>query len=208
MSAVEVTDQPCRSDDELTAQLPVIEASPKDVGTLTMVVRRPAVGEREVLDEGELDLDAGLVGDSWNVRPSSRTADGGPHPDMQLNVINHRLIEFLAHGDPRRQALAGDQLHLDLDLSHDNLPAGTRLTIGDPAIRGAVIEVTAQPHTGCAKFVARFGPEAMKFVNGSIGRPLRLRGLNAIVVTPGTIRPGDRVTVQRPDQRDMIGHLG
>lgn len=116
---------------------------------------------------------------------------------MQLNVMNARLVAFLA-GDPERRALAGDQLYLDLDLSHENLPAGTRLVLGDPATRGAVIEVTEVPHTGCAKFVERFGAEAMRFVNGRDGRPLRLRGLNARVVTAGRVRPGDPVTVVRP----------
>ena len=160
-------------------------------------MRRPAPGEREVLDEGELDLAVGLVGDSWSQRGSSRTADGGPHPDMQLNVMSAAMVAFLA-GDPARRALAGDQLYLDLDLSHDNLPVGSRLTIGDPAVRGAVIEVTEPPHTGCAKFVERFGAEAMRFVNGRVGRPLRLRGLNARVVVPGRVRPGDPVRVTRP----------
>ena len=101
-----------------------------------------------------------------------------------------------------RRALAGDQLYLDLDLSHENLPAGSRLTIGDPTVRGAVIEVTAQPHTGCAKFVERFGAEAMRFLNGEQGRPLRLRGLNARVVVPGRVRPGDPVSVTRRHDLD------
>ncbi|WP_211675501.1 hypothetical protein [Ornithinibacter aureus] len=186
-----------RTPQELEAFLPVLLAAPRDVGTLDLVVRRPAAGVREVLDEGELDLVVGLVGDTWAERGSSRSADGGPHPDMQLNVMSSRMVGFLA-GDPDRRALAGDQLYLDLDLSHENLPAGSRLTIGDPAERGAVIEVTEQPHTGCAKFIDRFGAEAMRFVNGSVGRPLRLRGLNARVVVPGRVRPGDAVTVTRP----------
>ncbi|HET6968694.1 MAG TPA: hypothetical protein VFI44_10470 [Ornithinibacter sp.] len=186
-----------RSQEELEAFLPTLLAAPRDAGTLDLVVRRPQPGVREVLDEGELDLALGLVGDSWSQRPSSRSADGGPHPDMQLNVMSAPLVAFLA-GDPARRALAGDQLYLDLDLSHDNLPARSRITIGDPGARGAVIEVTDQPHTGCAKFVDRFGAEAMRFVNGRRGRPLRLRGLNARVVVPGRVRPGDRVTVERP----------
>lgn len=186
-----------RTPDELAGFLPALLAAPKDVGTLELLVRRPAQGEREVLDEGELDLAVGLVGDTWVERGSKRTADGGPHPDMQLNVMSGPLSSFLAV-DPGRRSLAGDQLHVDLDLSHDNLPAGSRLTIGDPQRRGAVIEVTDQPHTGCAKFVDRFGPEAMRFVNGEVGRPLRLRGLNARVVVPGRVRPGDTVTVTRP----------
>jgi hypothetical protein len=186
-----------RTPEELQEFLPELLAAPRDVGTLELVVRRPAVGEREVLDEGELDVVVGLVGDTWSQRGSSRSADGGPHPDMQLNVMSARMVGFLA-GHPQRRALAGDQLYLDLDLSHDNLPAGSRVTIGDPQVRGAVIEVSEQPHTGCAKFVERFGAEAMAFVNGPVGRPLRLRGLNARVVVPGRVRPGDRVTVTRP----------
>ena len=186
-----------RTPEELEDFLPQLLAAPRDVGTLELVVRRPGLGQREVLDEGELDLAVGLVGDSWVQRGSSKTSDGGPHPEMQLNVMSARMVSFLA-GDPERRPLAGDQLYLDLDLSHDNLPVGTRLTIGDPAVRGAVIEVTAPPHTGCAKFIERFGAEAMRFVNGSVGRPLRLRGLNARVVEPGRVRPGDRVLVTRP----------
>ncbi len=186
-----------RTPEELAAFVPQLLHAPRDVGTLKLLVRRPAIGEREVLDEGELDLVLGLVGDTWSERGSSRTPDGGPHPDMQLNVMSARMVAFLAV-DPARRPLAGDQLYLDLDLSHDNLPAGTRLTIGEPSVRGAVIEVTEAPHTGCAKFVERFGAEAMRFVNGPIGRPMRLRGLNARVVVPGRVRPGDPVTVNRP----------
>ena len=186
-----------RTPEELEAFLPQLLAAPRDAGTLELVVRRPGHGEREVLEEGELDQSGGLVGDSWVQRGSRKSPDGGPHPEMQLNVMSARMVSFLA-GDPERRPLAGDQLYLDLDLSHDNLPVGTRLTIGDPAVRGAVIEVTEPPHTGCAKFVERFGPEAMRFVNGRVGRPMRLRGLNARVVEPGRVRPGDRVMVSRP----------
>lgn len=186
-----------RTPEELVAFLPRLLAAPRDLGTLELVVRRPAVGRREVLAEGELDLTVGLVGDTWFQRGSNRTPDGGPHPDMQLNVMSARMVAFLAV-DPARRPLAGDQLYLDLDLSHENLPAGTHLVIGDPAGRGAVIEVTPAPHTGCAKFVERFGAEAMGFVNGAAGRPLRLRGLNARVVVPGRVRTGDPVAVRRP----------
>jgi hypothetical protein len=186
-----------RTREELQAHLPELLAAPRDHGTLELVVARPAVGQRRLLDEGELDVVIGLVGDSWSQRPSSASADGGPHPLMQLNVMSARMVALLA-GHPERRALAGDQLYLDLDLSHENLPTGSLLTIGDPAERGAVIEVTEPPHTGCAKFVERFGAEAMRFVNGPLGRPLRLRGLNARVVRPGRVRPGDPVHVTRP----------
>jgi hypothetical protein len=170
---------------ELEAGLEEVRRSPKDGGPLELIVRRPREGEREVLAEGVLDLAEGLVGDSWKERRSSRTADGSPHPEMQLNVMNVRAVALLAQGR-ERWPLAGDQLYLDLDLSGENLPAGTRLELGE-----AVIEVTAQPHTGCKKFVARFGLEAMKFVNSEAGRGLRLRGINARVVRPGRVRVGD-----------------
>src|SRR4051794_35491447 len=170
---------------ELEAGLAEIRRSPRDAGLLELIVRRPRVDEREVLAEGELDPSDGLVGDSWKERGSSRTPDGSAHPEMQLNIMNARVIALVAQ-ERERWRLAGDQLYLDLDLSGENLPAGTRLALGE-----ALIEVTAQPHTGCKKFVARFGVEAMKFVNSSVGRELHLRGINARVIRGGAIRVGD-----------------
>ena len=171
--------------EELEAGLGSILESPKDAGRLELIVRRPTVDERETLEVAELDPTVGLVGDSWSARSSSRTPDGTPHPHMQLNVMNARVIDLIA-GGRERWKWAGDQLYLDLDLSEQNLPAGTRLALGS-----AVIEVTDQPHTGCKKFVSRFGVEAMKFVNSPLGRRLHLRGINARVVRGGTIRTGD-----------------
>lgn len=174
--------------EELEAGLEEIRRAPKDGGVLSLIVRRPAVDEREVLEEGVLDLSEGLVGDTWQVRGSSRTSDGSAHPEMQLNIMSARVIALLAR-ERGRWPLAGDQLYLDMDLSAENLPAGTRLALGS-----AVIEVTAQPHTGCKKFAARFGTEALKFVNSPEGKQLRLRGINARVVEPGTIRVGQSVS--------------
>ncbi len=173
--------------EQLEAGLDYVRQSPKDGGRLEMIVRRPRVEEREVLEEGELDLEMGLVGDNWRERGSSRMADGSAHPDMQLNVINARLLDLVAQ-DRARWQLAGDQLVVDFDLSEENIPPGTQLAIGS-----AVIEVTAQAHTGCQKFVARFGREAMLFVNSPVGKQLHLRGINARVVQPGTVRTGDAV---------------
>jgi MOSC domain-containing protein len=172
---------------ELEAGLDEIKQSPRNDGVLQLIVRRPQIGAREILSEAELDSVLGLVGDSWPQRRSTRTADGSPHPDMQLNVMNARTIALLAQTKDR-WPLAGDQLFMDLDLSEENLPPGTRLAMGS-----AVIEVTSLPHTGCGKFVERFGADAMQFVNSPVGRNLRLRGLNAKVVQPGRIREGDRV---------------
>ena len=173
---------------ELEAGLERIGRSPKDGGAVEMIVRRPQVGEREILEEGQLDPDEGLVGDSWQRRSSKRTTDGTPHPDMQLNLMNSRVVDLVSQ-DRSRWHLAGDQLFVDLDLSAANLPAGTKLAIGS-----AVIEVTAEPHTGCSKFVERFGFDAMKFVNSPERQDLRLRGINARVVRAGAVRVGDTIS--------------
>jgi hypothetical protein len=184
---------------ELDAALDHIRASPSDTGTVELIVRRPAVDEREVLDEAELDPAFGVVGDTWNIRGSKRTDDGSSHPDMQLNVMNSRVVALIAR-EPDRRALAGDQLYLDLDLSPDNLPPGTRLTLGT-----ATIEVTDQPHTGCAKFTQRFGLDAFRWVNSEAGMKFRLRGLNARVVVPGTVRRGDTVAKCTNTEREAGG---
>jgi hypothetical protein len=181
-----------RTADELATRLDHLLAAPADVGTLDLVVRRPAVGEREILQQGVLDEADGLVGDNWLSRATSRAVAEGRHLKAQVTVMSSRMISLLADNDDER-ALAGDQLYVDLDISQANLPPGTRVALGDPENGGAVIEVSDKPHTGCAKFQRRFGDEAVGFVNSYLGRELRLRGLNARVVRGGTIRPGDRV---------------
>ena len=175
------------SREQLEAGLDHIRQSPKDEGLLELIVKRPKVEEREVVDEAELSIVHGLIGDNWNMRPSSRTPDGSPHPDMQINIMNARAVALVAQ-QKERWHLAGDQLFIDMDLSKTNLPAGSRISIGS-----AILEVTPPPHTGCHKFVARFGVEAMKFVNSEVGAELCLRGVNAKVVQGGTIRVGQTV---------------
>ena len=173
--------------DELEAGLENILRSPKDNGVLDMIVRRPQVEEREVLTEGRLDMVEGLEGDNWKTRGSTKTADNSAHPEMQINIMNSRVIDLVANGKDRWH-LAGDQLFIDMDLSDENLPAGTKLSIGE-----AVLEVTPIPHSGCKKFTARFGLEAMKFVNSPLRKELHLRGINAKVIQAGSIRTGDTV---------------
>lgn len=164
---------------ELEAGLDEIRQSPRDYGVLKLIVRRPREDEREVLESGRLDADEGLVGDDW------LTDDGDA--DTQITIMNSRAAALVAQNDDRWK-LAGDQLYIDLDLSDENLPAGTRLKIGS-----AVVEVTPAPHNGCGKFVERFGLDAMKFVNSPVGRQFHLRGIYAKVVQSGEIRAGDAV---------------
>ena len=173
--------------ESLQAGLAEIRRAPRDAGTVELIVRRPAPEERQVVAEAELDPAAGLVGDNWLERGSRATEDGSAHPEMQLTMMSARAAALIARA-PERWALAGDQLYVDLDLSSANLPPGTRLAVG-----AAVIEITDRPHTGCGKFVRRFGVDAMKFVNTELGRELNLRGIYARVVSGGTVRAGDTI---------------
>jgi len=172
---------------QLDAGVPDVEGSPKDHGTLEMVVRRPAEDQREVLEEGELDPAVGLIGDSWLVR-----AGESPDANRQLNIMNARAVALVS-GSRERWPLAGDQLYVDFDIGVENAPPGTQLEVGE-----AVIEVTDIPHRGCKKFSARFGSDAWRWVNDPVGRTLNLRGVNARVVRPGRVAPGDRVSKRGP----------
>ena len=171
---------------ELEAGLDTVREAPTDRGTLELVVVRPEVGEREVLDKATLDLDDGVVGDRW--RNAGRSGGRPANVNAQVTLMSARAAALVA-GERERWPLAGDQLYVDLDLSGENLPPGTRLGIGS-----AIVEVTDEPHTGCKKFTERFGLDAMVFVNSPEGRALNLRGINTRVVEAGTIRVGDDVT--------------
>ncbi len=174
--------------EELEAGLQHIGESPKSEGVVELIVRRPQTLEREILEVGELDFAEGLVGDNWKARGSKGTPDGSAHPEMQLTLMNSRIIQLISQ-DRDRWHLAGDQFFVDMDLGQENLPAGTRIAMGS-----AIIEVTPVPHTGCKKFVERFGVDAMKFVNSPKGKQLNLRGVNAKVIQSGSVRTGERAT--------------
>jgi len=173
------------SRERLEAGLGRIGEAPHDEGRIVLIVRRPAVGERDLPPEAMLDQDTGLDGDNWLIRGSSSTPDGSAHPNRQITVMNARVAELVA-GGTERMPLCGDQLFVDMDLSVDNLPAGSMLAVGQ-----AVLRVSEEPHLGCAKFVERFGGEAMRFVNSRLGRRLRMRGMNARIMVPGLVRVGD-----------------
>jgi hypothetical protein len=166
------------STEQLEQGVEHILASPKDNAELKLIVRRPDVGERETPQQARLDVEVGLVGDSWSTRAKVV-------PDMQLNIMNSRVVDCVA-GSEDRWPLAGDQLFVDMDLSGENLPPGTQITLGD-----AIVEITELPHTGCKKFAARFGVDAVVFVNSGRGKTLNLRGICAKVVKSGDISVGD-----------------
>jgi hypothetical protein len=178
---------PVRSLRVLESGLAEVADSPADDGVVSLIVCRPREDAREVLTEGTLDLDEGLVGDDWRARGSGSRPDGSANPEAQVTLMNYRAALLFA-GDPERRSLAGDQFFVDLDLSEANLPPGTQVQLGT-----AVLEISAKPHTGCAKFSARFGADALRLVGSPMGRAMRLRGVNAKVVSPGTVRVGDVV---------------
>ena len=169
---------------ELEAAMDHLRQAPKDNGVVELIVSRPGVDRREVLEEAEFDPVKGLIGDNWLVRGSRKTPDGSAHPEMQINIMNSRVTALVAQ-EKRRWPLAGDQLYIDMDLGRENLPPGSHLAIGS-----VVLEVSPLPHTGCRKFVARFGVEAMEFVNSPVGKQLCLRGINAKIIQGGIVKVG------------------
>ena len=174
-------------DRDFGPSLASVEAAPKAEGRLEAIVLRPTRETRRTVDEADLDAERGVVGDNWLERGSSSSPDGSAQLDSQVTLISTRVLAAI-EPDPGRWPLAGDQLYVDFDLSQENLPIGALLEVGD-----AVIEVSPAPHIGCAKFSARFGSDALKWTNSPIGRELRMRGMNAMVVRGGTVRVGDAV---------------
>ena len=174
--------------EQLQAGLEHILLSPANNGAMLKIVRRTDVDQREVVQEGDLNETVGLIGDNWKTRGSSSTVDGSSHPEAQVTIINSRLLALIANSEQRWE-LSGDQLIVDLDLSVDNLPPGTQLSVGS-----AVLEVSKKPHTGCGKFAQRFGKDALRFISTPRGNALRLRGVNTQVIQSGSMRVGDAVT--------------
>jgi MOSC domain-containing protein YiiM len=175
------------ADRDFTPFLDSVRSAPGDGGLVEHIVLRPAVDERVIASHAQLDVVEGVVGDTWRVRGSSRTPDGLGHPDSQVTLMSTRVLAAI-EPDVARWPLAGDQLLVDADLSIANLPPGTRFAVGT-----AVLEVSEMPHTGCAKFSARFGSDALRWINSPTGRELRMRGMNATIVESGTVRVGDAI---------------
>jgi MOSC domain-containing protein YiiM len=172
--------------EDLDARLAELRALDTAQGTLEIIVRRPSEGERELPASAELTLEDGLVGDRWRLSAHVHS-DGTVSRENQLTLMSTRMLGLIA--EPERWPLSGDNLLVDMGLDMESLPVGSRLAIGDEV----VVQISEIPHTGCAKFSARFGSDALKFVNSPEGRTLRLRGVNAHVIVPGTVSTGDPV---------------
>ena len=165
---------------QIEAQMDQLTQSPQDLGILEYIVLRLPDEQRATPQEAEVSPDGGLEGDRW-ARPNS------PNLGAQISVMNSRFLRIIA-GDDTRMPLAGDNLLVDLDLSEENLPAGTQLQIGS-----ATFEVTEIPHTGCQKFERRYGKDALEFVNGEAYKSQRLRGLFIRTIQAGKIQVGDSI---------------
>jgi MOSC domain-containing protein YiiM len=158
-----------------------LSAAPSEVGSLALIVRRRADGQRDTPAEVRLTLEEGVPGDDWSRRPPQK-------PEAQLAVMRHDVAALIANGQPL--TLFGDNLFVELDLSAANLPAATRLRVGE-----AAVEMTDEPHNGCRLFQQRFGADALRFVQAKETRDQNRRGVYWRVVEPGLARVGDAVRV-------------
>ncbi len=172
-----------RTFDELEALWASTPPQPRDRGTVRLLSVRREPGVHETPTSVAVTVEGGLEGDRW----AHGWRERDPDRQAQVTLMNAAVTELVAAG---RQPLheAGDNILVDFDISVDNLPAGTRLRVGD-----VLLEISEVPHTGCSKFAARFGQDALRWANWRHWRERRLRGFNARVVEPGTVRVGDAV---------------
>jgi MOSC domain len=159
--------------------------SPTDRGRVELIVVRPKTNGRESLAQAEFSPEGGVAGDNWLTHCWKKTASGASDPEVQVAIMNARMIEVLA-GDKSCWPPAGDQLFVDFDLGVENLRLGDQLEIG-----GAVLEIAAEPHRGCQKFKQRFGEAALHWVNSTQGDACRLRGVYANIISAGQVEVGD-----------------
>ncbi len=172
---------------DLQLGLDKIISSPKQIGTVKMIVSRPKIGIRKIQEMAELDKDLGLIGDNWHDRDSSNMQDKSADIETQLTIMNSCVIALITQNCDQ-WPLAGDQLYIEMDISKNNLPPGSLLKLGN-----ALLKISKKPHTGCKKFSERFGLDALKFVSSRQGRELSLRGINTSIIKSGMVQTGDKV---------------
>jgi hypothetical protein len=173
---------------EIDRRMSWVLESPSDHGSVSLIVVRPQTDQRDVIGQAHFSAEAGVAGDNWQHDCWKRLADGRSDPNVQVAIMNARMIEVLT-GDQAHWPLAGDQLFVDFDLSTTNLSPGDRLQVGD-----AMLEITAEPHRGCGKFKQRFGEAALQYVNSAYGDDHRLRGVYAKIIVAGKVEAGDVVS--------------
>lgn len=168
--------------DELNSGLDEILGSPVDGGRVDMLIVRPMADERQTPQTVEVNSEVGVVGDHWS------RGEYSDESDVQIAIMNTRVLDLVTGNARDRWSLAGDNLIADMDLSQENLVPGQKLEVGS-----AILEITEVPHKGCSKFSSRFGADALRFVNLGRAGELRLRGVYARVVQPGHITVGDQI---------------
>lgn len=159
--------------------------SPLERGSVHGLVLRTGPGTRATPEQIELVPGRGAVGDAW-------ISHGHSAPGNEIAMINVHVLRAVCDGDESRMPLAGDNLHVDLDLSEANLPVGTRLQVGS-----ALLRISDLTHRPCKKFVERFGATAAKRVARANRRGKRGRGVLCTIERGGLVRRGDAIVVLR-----------
>ncbi len=154
------------------------EAPP--TGRVDALVVRLGGDAHAMPDRIELQPGRGVLGDRWS-------AAATPNPDAEVSLIARSVAQALVNGDPSRLHVPGDNIVVDLALDEVSLPVGARLRAGS-----ALLEISRKPHTGCVKFKARLGEEALRWIADPRYRGLRMRGVYARVIEGGELRVGDR----------------
>lgn len=190
MSQTAVSLQASRA--ELDAQLPHVLNAPKTGSRVAMLCTRPARNERVFPDAIVLTRARGIDGDREMAQPWLRLDNGDPDPRIQVSIIPQRVLD-LVWRDRENITHPGDNIVADIDVSLDNMPVGTILTIGTAALR-----VSDEWNDGCAKWNKRMGRAAYEWTTQPDHEPLRLRGIYCEIITDGVIKLGDTITVTRP----------
>jgi hypothetical protein len=171
--------------EELEASFQALPPAGIGRGQLHLIVVRTGGGAHTTPAQVAISPKRGLDGDRWSKTPK-REVDG------QVSLMDARVASLLVGGERDRLHLPGDNFHVDLDLGEAALPVGSQLRLGT-----ALLEITALPHAGCAKFRARFGDDALRWVNHRSFRARRLRGVFCRILEGGVASLGDAIAVER-----------